>query len=111
MSGSTGRPGAGLVGARLRRADDLGDATVFEYRVGADGTAGLTVGDQGQAVSDVELSYVDNDVIEIVDVGMGPFPEGEGRVFTPADGLDFVRALLVRFSRNNGYAWMEPITE
>jgi hypothetical protein len=102
-----------LIGMRVRKDTDKGEATVFEYRMGQNGRVALTVGDPNEIVSEITLGSGDNTMIEDMGgsygVRMPPFAKGAEKTYTPADGVSFILALLVQFSRNNGYSWAEPI--
>lgn len=102
-----------LLGMRFIRDADPVDVTEFEYRLGPDGKAHLTIGDTNEIVSSVDLGQGDNSMISVLGEKYGvrvpPFAEGARKTYTPNDGVIFIFALLVQFSRGNGYSWAEPI--
>ena len=102
-----------LVGARMVNDTDEGNVIAFEYRVGSNGKAALTVGNPTEIVSSITLGYADNAIIRDFGKKYGvrspEFAIGAEKEYTPSDGVVFVFAMLVQFWRNNGYSWMEPI--
>lgn len=101
-----------LKGVRILRAADEGDGdeTIVEYRL-AGNKAEKTEG-KDDVLDEVELSFVDNTVIQAVGKRVGiripPFAEGVSKIYTPKDGAEFLLALLVMFDRG-GMSWAEEI--
>lgn len=101
-----------LKGVRVVRVSDDGDGeeTMVEYRLSG-GKAEKTEG-KDDVLDEVDLSFVDNTVIQEVGKRVGiripPFAEGADKTYTPADGAEFLLALLVRFDRG-GRSWAEEI--
>lgn len=101
-----------LKGVRIVTDRGDKDETVVEYRL--QGNKAEKVEGQEDVLDEVELSFVDNTVIQEVGKRVGiripPFAEGVRKTYTPSDGAEFLLALLVMFDRG-GRSWAEEINE
>jgi len=101
-----------LKGVRIKRMSNDGDSeeTIVEYRL--KGGKAEKVEGKDDVIDEMELSFVDNAVIEEVGRQVGvripPFADGAEKTYKPEDGAEFLAALLVRYNMG-GRTWAETI--